>query len=140
MLAKGGAMLLAVLVLGAGLLAGAAQPAEAKMSNTAKVIAGFAAGFVLSEVLSDDHGRRGRHPQRYQRVGRYNGRPSQYGYDYRSTGRSVRIERRPVWRPQYDGRGALPRHAYRKGYRHGYGDGYRDGDNDCRCGNGRRGH
>ncbi|MGD8240545.1 MAG: hypothetical protein PVH68_18465 [Armatimonadota bacterium] len=125
MIAKGGTMLLAVSVVGALLLAGAAQPAEAKMSDTAKVVAAFAAGFVLADVLEKDHGRR------HHTVGHRYGKPP----DYRRPGPVVRIEHRPVWRPRHCGHSGGKRRTYRKGYRHGYHDGYRDGSRGgCRCG------
>ncbi len=96
MLARGGTMLLAVLVVGAGLLAGSVQPAEAKMNDTTKVIIGVAAGLILADVFDNDHGRRGHNPPRHRYTKKkYNHRPSHY--TYRSPGRSIHIEHRPVW-------------------------------------------
>jgi len=120
MIAKSGTMMLAVLVIGSAMLAGAAQPAEAKMSDTAKVIAGFAAGFVLADVLDDKGSRRHNQP-RYQHT--------KHRSHYRPPMPVVRVEHRPVWRPSHGHRPAF-RHGYRAGYRHGYSDGYRNGYRD----------
>ncbi|MFQ5809455.1 MAG: hypothetical protein ACE5JM_07540 [Armatimonadota bacterium] len=133
MITRGGTMLLAAFVVGSLLLAGTAQPAEAKMSDTAKLVAAFAAGFVLADVLDDDRGRRRHTPRRHA--------GKSYSYTYTQHGRygrpgpMVRIEHRPVWRPQHYGHSGGKRQAYRKGYRHGYHDGYRDGSRGgCTCG------
>jgi hypothetical protein len=119
MIAKSGTMMLAVLVVGTGLLGGAAQPAEAKMSDTAKVVAAFAAGFVLADVLADD----GPHHHAPRHCG------STHHCGYRPSAHVVRIEHRPVWRPQHGCRPAH-QHGYRTGYRDGYRDGYKDGWQD----------
>lgn len=119
MMAKGATIMLAILVVGSGLLVGAAQPAEAKMSDTAKVIAGFAAGFVLADVLDNDGPRR-HHAPRYRDT-----RP----HYYRPPAHVIHVRRGPVWQPVRGHRPAF-RHGYRTGYRHGHTDGYRQGYGD----------
>ena len=121
-------MMVGVLVLSGAVLGAAAPPAEAKLSEGAKIIASFAAGYVLRDVLDRDDGRRHR-PPRHDRVKhKYHSPPGHHRPVHRGPpGHAVRVYvASPLrWRPP-----CRPSGTFRHGYRHGYGDGYRDGYRD----------